>query len=283
MPREKKYFTVLGDEENVTFSFRPIEKNENINIYYIADIHGAYDVAEKCCSFFGDDLDLLVINGDYGESDTREEIEAVNELVAKVTGGQIPVIIGRGNHDTRGSHSEFVPDYIPTDGGKTYYYFTLGPIDGIVLDSGEDKVDTHSEYGTVNYFMRYRKAESDALAKFAPLDKEKYRFAICHNPFNFRNGNDIFNIDVDTFKEWTRNIERIGTEVMICGHLHSYMLLEPGDRLCHIPHGYPIVVAAENIKKIPSGTAITLMKNEYVFRFADENHVVKQELRLPRA
>lgn len=278
---KKRYFTVLGEEECEIFSFRPIEKTENINIYYIADIHSCYDEAEKCCSFFGDDLDLLIVNGDYGESDDRAAIEALSSFIARVTGGHIPVLVGRGNHDTRGSYSELVPEYIPTDNGKTYYRFSVGNIEGVVLDSGEDKVDTHPEYGTVNYFSLYRADEAKALSALGALDLSRYRFAVCHIPFNFRMENDIFNIDEEIYTDWTKNLERIGIELMLCGHTHEYALLPPGDENCRIPHEYPVVIGSDKKEKL-GGTALTLKKDIFVFRFTDAEHNIKKEFNLQR-
>ncbi len=280
-PEKKPYWTEFEAEEAYTFDFKPIEKEESINIYYTADIHACYEEAVKCCTYFGDKLDMLVVNGDYGESRTTEDIEELGKFISDVTGGSLPTIIGRGNHDTRGNMSEFICDYISTDNGKTYYTYNVGPITGVVLDSGEDKVDSHKEYGKVNYFERYRREELKMLQNTEALDKSKYRLAFCHNPFTYTHADDIFNIDKDVFEGWSKELERIGIEALICGHLHKYYLL-PGEAPEHIAHTYPIVVGSAKKDNVLGGTAITLMRDKIVYKFTDAEHNVTRVIEIPR-
>ena len=87
----------------------------------------------------------------------------INAFIGRISGGEKPVVIGRGHHDTRGKLAELLPEHIATDGDKTYFNFTLGPIDGVVKDCGEDKMDGNIEYGGVNGFEQYRTAEARDL------------------------------------------------------------------------------------------------------------------------
>ncbi len=278
---KKPYWTEFGEEEVCTYSFKAPSKTESFNIYYTADIHSCYREAEKCCSFFGDDLDLLVINGDYGESRSVEDIEELGRFIANVTCGSVPTVIGRGNHDTRGDMSELITDYIPTFNGKTYYRVNVGPISGIVLDAGEDKYDDHKEYGGVNFFEHYRRDELSFLQGIDCLDKGRYRLAFCHTPFTYTHNNDIFNIDTDVYEGWSRELERLGVEALISGHLHKYYLL-PGEAPERITHGYPIIVGAMKKDSILGGSAITLMKDKILCRFTDSAHNITREFELKR-
>ena len=280
-PEKKPYWTEMEEEVTETFDFKPLTKIENINLYYTADIHSCYEEAEKCCSFFGDDLDVLVVNGDYGESDSRESIEEMNGFIARVTGGSLPVIIGRGNHDTRGNMSEFITDYIATDDGRTYFPYTLGCISGIVLDCGEDKLDNHKEYGEVNYFEQYRREELCELKKLEELPIDKYRICFCHIPFTYTFEDDIFNIDTEVYSGWSKELERIGTEALICGHMHNYSLC-PGEYEERIEHSYPLIVASAKNDQVLGGSAITLMKDRIICRFTDAEHNVTREIQLER-
>ena len=63
----KSYFSKMESPVYQKFEFKPIEKEDGLNIYHISDVHYRYDLALKTCSFFGDDLDLLVVNGDLSE------------------------------------------------------------------------------------------------------------------------------------------------------------------------------------------------------------------------
>lgn len=280
-PDKKDYWTKMEEEETQTYKFKALKKEENINLYYIADIHSCYESAEKCCTYFGEDLDILVVNGDYGESNSRESIESLNNFIARLTGGRVPVIIGRGNHDTRGKMSELIADYIATDDGKTYFKYSIGPLCGIVLDCGEDKLDICDEYGGVNYFEQYRRDELEFLKNTAPLSKDKYRLSFCHIPFSYKFKEDIFNIDTDLYHAWSDELDRIGTECLICGHMHSYSLC-PGEHEEKFKHKYPIVVAAEKRGSTLSGTAVTLMKDKIIFRCTNDEHNITREIVIDR-
>lgn len=278
---KKDYWTKMDEAEKETFKFKALKKEEGINLYYTADIHSCYESAEKCCTYFGDDLDILVVNGDYGESNSREAIEELNNFIAKLTLGSIPVIIGRGNHDARGNMSELITDYISTDDGKTYYTYKIGPIEGIVLDCGEDKLDGCDEYGGVNYFEQYRRDELDFLKETAPFGKNKYRIAFCHIPFSYKFRDDIFNIDTELYHDWSKELDRIGIDCLICGHMHSYSLC-PGEHEEKFEHKYPLIVASKKSGSILGGSAITLMKDKIICRFTDEDHNVTREITIDR-
>lgn len=57
------YGSVFADEETRTFSFAPLRKTEDIHVYHIADVHYRFELAKKTASYFGDALDLLIVNG----------------------------------------------------------------------------------------------------------------------------------------------------------------------------------------------------------------------------
>ena len=126
----KAYYSVSDPEEQTkTFRFRPITKETDIRGVYLADVHGNYNpgnypAAERAARAFGE-VDFYIINGDIGEIETEEMLVDINAFIGRLSGGELPVIIGRGNHDTRGKLAELLPDHIATDGDKTYFHFTL--------------------------------------------------------------------------------------------------------------------------------------------------------------
>lgn len=69
----KNNFPEVGKLLKKTYAFRPIEKTDDINAFYIADIHTNWECAEKVSSYFGDKLDLYIVNGDFGESSSYEK------------------------------------------------------------------------------------------------------------------------------------------------------------------------------------------------------------------
>ncbi|MBE5753262.1 MAG: metallophosphoesterase, partial [Clostridiales bacterium] len=142
----KSYFSTFKALQEQKFAFKPLEKKENIHIYHIADVHYRFEEAKKMASYFGDDTDLFVVNGDIGEVETEENFLEVCAFVGEISKGEIPVIFVRGNHDTRGRLAELYSKYFPVEKQKTYFSFELGCLNGVVLDCGEDKPDSNEEY-----------------------------------------------------------------------------------------------------------------------------------------
>ena len=123
-------------------------KKEKYNIINLADAHSLVDEPIRSGSFFGDELDLLIMNGDIpNHCGNIEYFKAIYLISGGITKGAVPCIFSRGNHDMRGIYAEQLADYTPTMNGRSYYTFKVGPIWGVVLDAGEDKADTCPEYG----------------------------------------------------------------------------------------------------------------------------------------
>ena len=66
----RAYFSEMGEVQRLTFRFKPLTKTADINIYHISDVHYGFSYACEACSYFGEDTDLFVVNGDIGEVET---------------------------------------------------------------------------------------------------------------------------------------------------------------------------------------------------------------------
>lgn len=260
-------FPVVGELQSASFAFRPIEKTDEINVFYIADIHTAWEKAESVSRYYGDDLDLYIVNGDFGESSSLENLRDLNRLIGNVTHGEIPAVVGRGNHDTRGKYAEKVTDYMATNDGRAYFSFSAGQVWGMVFDCGEDKLDDHPEYRSLNYFEKYRKDELAFLRRTKPEDKT-FRFAVCHVPFMSSVAMcGIFNIMPDLYRKWGKEADRMGFEFMLCGHTHKTQYIAPGDESDKFCHSYPVIVGVTRTDDYLSGCAVQLKKSGSVMRF----------------
>ena len=270
----KNNFPEVGKLEKESFSFRPVRKTDNVNVFYISDIHTAWEEAEKASSYFGDDLDLYIVNGDFGESSCLDNLKNLNRLIGDVTKGEVPAIVGRGNHDTRGKLAEKVTDYMATDDGRAYFEFSTGPLWGVVFDCGEDKYDNHPEYRSLNFFEKYRKEELKFLKKLRPRDKT-FKFALCHIPFMSTVAmRGEFDIMPKLYEKWGEQADRMGFEFMLCGHTHRARYIGTEDESNKFPHSYPVIVAVSRGDGYISGCAVTLRKDGSVFRFADSEGAV---------
>ena len=277
----KSYFSTFKEPCGEKFAFKPLEKQENIQIYHIADVHYRFEEAKKMASFFGDDTDLFVINGDIGEVETEQNFLEVCTFTGEISQGKIPMIFVRGNHDTRGRLSELYPKYFPVDGKNTYFAFEIGCLNGVVLDCGEDKEDERTEYDSsentptkyrgLNRFHAYRERQLDFL-KQVTLDKEnKIPFVITHVcpiKTTYQAGG-IFDIERDLYTKWNEALEEMDIKFMLCGHFHKAFILTKGDEQNLIDHSYPVVVGSAHSEEDLWGAAITLNKDKMEVSFTN--------------
>lgn len=273
------YFSKLGETETYISSFRPVT-GDRINIYHIADAHDRVTGPVECASFYGDALDLLLLNGDICDNSGKEEGGLpMHRIAGAVTKGQFPVVFARGNHDTRGKYAERLANHTPTDNGKSYYTVRLGKLWMVVLDCGEDKPDTNVEYGHTICCHAFRERETaflqaiaaDAEHEFAAPGVE-YRLVMAHNPFT-ENPRDPFNIEIETYTRWAEILTTdIKPELMICGHTHNCYVTHEGDPRDGKGVPCPVVVGARPGKKETgdfTAAAITLTPKAVDVRFTN--------------
>lgn len=277
----KSYFSQFEEEVSCDFDFKPLLKDEGINIYHIADVHYHFDLAVKTASYFGDDTDLYIFNGDIGEVESEENYLDVCRLTGDISQGKIPVVFSRGNHDTRGRLAEKYTDYFPSVGKNTYYTFVLGPFYGIVLDCGEDKPDSHGEYGGSNAFEGFRQRESSFLKGLSAVSG-KIIFAVSHicPADNTQNKDSVFDIESETYESWNRELERLGVSFMFSGHVHrSYYLYKNSEKSLR-PNPYPVIVGSEKQKDNLIGAAVTVYSDKLKVKFTDCEHNVKEKFEI---
>ena len=280
---KKKYFSVVEKEVELKFKFKPLEKQDNINIIHLADVHKRFALAKEAGKYFGNDVDLFVINGDIAEVDTDEDYLEVLDFIGEVGKGEIPMIFARGNHDTRGKLAEKFTDYFPSEGFRTYFSFEIGCIGGLVVDVGEDKSDSHEVYAGLNLFEGYRRKQTAFLKSIRKTDK-KYFFAVSHIPFctTTVHKGDEFDIERDTYTVWGEELKRIGTGFMLSGHLHRAFVLDEGDESKTCPCEFPVIVGSALFRpeEIFWGTAITLTSNFALVKFIDDKKQVVQSFKI---
>lgn len=273
----KPYFPEIEPVQELTFEFRPVTAGKNVRAYQIADAHNWSEGPIIAAKTYGD-IDFLILNGDIPDYNSApEKCITIYELSSALTGGNIPVVFGRGNHDLRGLYAEKFHECSPTDNGKTYYTFRLGAIWGIILDCGEDKLDSHAEYGGTICCHEFREKETEFIKDvIARADKEyladgvTHRIVICHNPFTFRPA-PTFDIEDEIFREWTRLLgEHIHPDAIICGHKHYLELIRPGDEHDHRGQSCPVVIGtAKKGQEYFAGSGFEFDEKGIVVSFTD--------------
>ena len=277
----KPYRTEAGDVMYYESDFRPVESSP-VRIYHIADAHNRVDQPVAAGRYFGDKLDLLILNGDIpNHSGDIKYFTTIHEIASQLTGGEIPVVFSRGNHDTRGIYAEKIEDHTPTDNGRSYYTFRVGHVWGIVLDCGEDKSDDHVEYGHTVCCADFRRRETEYIKDVIKNCESEYmaegvenRIVVCHVPFTEKFAAP-FDIEEDTYTEWARLLRaHVHPQLMLCGHTHNAYITKVGDE--RDDKGQPCTVAVtsrppRNHGEAFYGGAITLLKDRCNVKVTGDN------------
>lgn len=287
----KAYHSVVGEIETYTSDFKPV-CGDTLHIYHVADAHNAVEGPVNAATYFGDELDLLILNGDIPEHCGKaENLDTIYKIASQVTKGRIPVIFSRGNHDTRGAFAEKLESCTPLVNGNSYYSVRLGSLWLLILDCAEDKVDENEEYGHTVCCEAFRRRETayieDVIRRAEKYGEEyaapgiKHKIIVAHNPFTRNSPNPKFNIEVELYTYWSKLLrEHIMPELMLCGHLHRTFVSPVGSK--HDSKGQPctVVVASEINKEDKSfavGGAITISDSDINVKFTDNLHNVKGE------
>ena len=200
------------------YKFTPA-KTENMTCLVISDWHTRLERAYDAISYAGD-FDAVILLGDSSPGVDFEE-QVVNNIVkfgGEVSKGAKPVIYARGNHETRGEYAGEILDALGLN--EFYYAADVGGVSFVVLDSGEDKADTHPEYGGMTEYKKYRENMIEWL-KTVDVKNEKV-VAICHSWA-------ISDIEKDLSLTGWGELSRLGASLIMSGHIHQYRFLGDGD------------------------------------------------------
>lgn len=273
----KPYFTETEKLIEYTFKFKPVPKND-VRIYHLADTHNRIEEPVNAAKAFGD-IDILILNGDIiDHSGNPQKFANIYEICAKITNGGFPVVFSRGNHDMRGNFAEKFADFTPSQNKNTYYTFRIGSVWGIILDCGEDKIDSNAEYGFTVACHSFRKRQTEFIKNVIKNAEKEYdqcdiktKLVISHIPFT-RKFEPLFDIEEDIYNEWSSLLKAyINPDLMLCGHTHKCVIDKVGGENDY--HGQPctVVIGSEpsEEKFIGCGFIINDEKIEVIF---NDNH-----------
>lgn len=227
------YGAFKGQEKSYSFNFKPVDTTDGFKYYTLSDAHGKGKAAIKVASYYGDDLDLLLLLGDISSFLEKEKnIELIGKVAYGITKGEIPVVYARGNHETKGTLADQLYKYVGSNNEKFYFTFTLGEIFGVVLDGGEDHNDDWWEYYGLSRFEEYRNDQTEFLKdiiankeEFYGNDKIKFKMAICHFVIPYVSKSGFLSDVKDT---WTKLLNEMNVDVLYSGHEHEIFPIIPG-------------------------------------------------------
>ncbi len=196
----------------------------------ISDWHTMLDTAHDAIDYLGE-YDGVVLLGDAtpGVDFEQQVVRNIVQFGGEVTEGTKPVLYIRGNHETRGDYASELGDALGLQ--KFYYTADIGPYSFLILDSGEDKDDSHPEYGSTTDYNTYRADMIEWLSD-VEFDNDKV-IALCHS---WR----ISDVEQELSDKGWQELDRIGARLMISGHEHQCRVLGEGsDREKEIFSKYP--------------------------------------------
>lgn len=216
-----------GDTISQSYDFRGVDASDGLQYYALSDVHEEVGAAAAAC---GEDADFVVLIGDLiSMVETEEDARLASELAHSITGGEIPVIYARGNHEIKGEQAENLYKYVGSRNQGFAYWVTLSDqVFGVVLDMGEDHEDDWWEYYGTAQFDLYRAEQTRMLEQLLAAGDYKsypYRMAICHIPIVHVNKHGYFE---QTKVTWTKLLNEMGADISLSGHEHELWPLLPG-------------------------------------------------------
>ncbi len=218
----------LGRTIEKSYHFRPVDPSDGIDYFCFSDVHMMKKATLETEKQAGD-YDFLVLCGDMiSMVDSFADANYANELAFAMTGGEIPVIYARGNHEVKGAYAEQLDRYVGSRNGMFYYTVHLGDIYVIVLDIGEDHYDGWWEfYGTAHYDDYHEDQYDFIRAEFDSGEYKDYGYTLCvsHIPVvyvNYRRDH------VDVKARFTELLNQMDLDMAVCGHQHELLIFEPG-------------------------------------------------------
>ncbi len=238
----KNYYQNNIEYGNTVYSdfikYEAIKDKDDVTFYVLSDIHERKEIYKKFLT--KNNYDFLVLNGDTLSSIDSEDIiiNGMLKPLSRHTDGFKPFYFIRGNHETRGASSRELPNYLALPNDNYYYTFSCGSIFAVVLDSAEDKLDSHEEYSGLADFEEYRKMETQWLKEVAESDaykNAKFKIAFSHVPLNSYETLEDDSPLKSYEKDWIMILNSMEIDALFSGHTHDSEFIEADGDIYKFP------------------------------------------------
>lgn len=224
----------VSDESAVYRFSLPKADAEEIRFAQFSDTHENKIVADRLLARVAElQPDFFIWNGDVVDWVSSEDriLNAVLLPVDRPFASTIPMVFSRGNHDCTGNFPQEYAKYIGSPDDRFYYMFRMGPVAFSVLDSERGDVDEHlpARY----YFDPYRPVQTAWSArefKRPDIASAPVKIAIFHIPLWSRRRDFP---DLRMREGHLKILEENKVNLCMCGHMHAYEYLKPGDTAAH--------------------------------------------------
>ncbi|MFB3853781.1 MAG: metallophosphoesterase [Vicinamibacterales bacterium] len=224
--------------------------------------------------------ELVFLNGDslsHIESD-EQILEKLLAPASRLFAERIPLILVRGNHETRGRNARRLADYLALPDGRYYYSFDHGPVHFIVLDCGEDKEDEHWAYSGLTAFDAYRAVEAEWLrneVRSESFRRARFRVLIAHMPFYGNEGTNVSGHGPTECRElWGEILNEAGLDLHIAAHTHRVSRVAPTPGA----NTFPVLVGGSStrgqstmmrVDVTPDKLAVTVLRDDGTVALTD--------------
>lgn len=192
--------------ETYTFSDK---LGSSFDVLSVSDWHTKNKRAQSACEALGD-YQAIILLGDCapGLMSENDIVDYILKFASDLGGSEMPVVYVRGNHETRGTEAAELGGFLGYD--NFYYTISLGDYECIILDSCEDKEDSHPEYGGMVDYENYRKNMVNWLETLQPSGNKN--IVLCHS-------RDICR-EPELSERALAKLNSLNTSLLVSGHEH---------------------------------------------------------------
>jgi Calcineurin-like phosphoesterase/Purple acid Phosphatase, N-terminal domain len=235
--------TIVGD----VLEFETLNPDKtNFSFGVVTDVHERVEKLDALLQITPmDSMDMMFYNGDILNwiGDESRIFSGFLDVSVKHFAKEKPFVFMRGNHETRGPSARGLMSYFPHSSGKYYYSFNQGNVHFIILDSGEDKPDSHPVYAGLADFDNYREEQTKWLREEVQSEsfkKATYRIALFHVPLF--SGSKKHGAG-DITEKWGPILNDANIDLTIHGHHHRYSRIEPTEG----KNRFPVVIVDQDM------------------------------------
>ena len=263
------------------YSFRPIDERDGIQIYNLSDTHECIAGPANAASYFGDGLDLLILNGDIiNDVSSEYQISLIYKLAHRVTKGAVPVIYTRGNHECNGKLAARLGEFVGCAERGFYFNYKIGnTLSLLVLDTANDMADDDPLISPIANFDTVRAEQTEWIKSVDGWDDCKYTFVVAHIAYPLSG----YQAEKCAWHDFARELVELtnyDADFALCGHSHKTDLTFSKTEDNAVA-SFPVVRGSIRSDKYPdregvspfefTGTAIEIKDGTLTFKFTNSN------------